>query len=350
MIFLLFLILLIIILREFVKSQKNTVRKQVFENRSCVIVWTIIILAAALRKHTVGADTLGYLTDYYELDQMSFPEIAERYEGYLGYYFTSKIFSLFGLPVQIWFGFVEALYVFSLSKLINKYSTDKLFSILVFVTIGLLTFSMAGMKQVMSMSLMMLSFLCFVDKRFSSALGLAIFSYLCHPASLIFLAAFPLYFLRNKKYDLFLIIGATIFVMLYGAFFMNSMVDAIDNEHFEMYLIEDRSYTSTTLIFYSVIVAVSFIYYKRYSLNRPIEAKLSLGFSVIAIGLQTLSSLSPSLFRLAYLYTPFMMILLPNTCYFCGKNRKLLSIVLIVAISFYCVYTNRGMSYSFFGQ
>lgn len=64
---------------------------------------------------------------------MSFSDIFDRWDTYLGYYVPSKLFSMLGAPQWLWFGFVELVYAFAVQKFINKYSADKLLSILVFV-------------------------------------------------------------------------------------------------------------------------------------------------------------------------------------------------------------------------
>lgn len=349
MLYYILLIAFILILRSQVFAKTDPVLKRTFENKCCIAVWCVIILLAALRHPIVGADTYSYISDYENVKLLSFAEIADRYEGYLGFFYTSKVFSLMGMPVQVWFGFLEALYAYSMVKFINRYSKDKLFSILVFVTIGLLSFSFAGLKQVMSMSLMMLAFLTFVDKKYVTTACLICGAYTCHPSSQIFLAAFPFYLLRNKGYSMLLIILSTLFVVLYSSLFMRVMADIIENEHYEVYLEYNDSYTSTTLIFYSVIVAISFLGYKSYLSKKAGEARLCLGFSIITIGLQSMASISPNMFRLAFLYSPFMMILLPNACAY-NRNQSLMRVILIVAIAFYCIYVNRGFSYLFFWQ
>ena len=312
------------------------------------MVWGLIVLTAAFRSSEVGADTPGYMADYQALSVMSFEDIAYRHSGYLGYFYTSKLFSLIGLPVQVWFGFVEALYALSMILFVNKYSNDKLYSILVFVTIGLMGFSFSGLKQVMSMSFMMLAFLQFVEKRYLLTALLIIIAYLCHSAGLIFLAAFVWYFIRGKKYSIYITILSIVLIYFYNQWFMSSMVEALNEEHFEIYLTEKSGYSYVTFIFYVSITAMAYLGYKGYLKVNPDDAKLSLVFSLFACGLQLLAGVSAEMFRLAYLYSPFMMILLPNSCrYTHPKTRTALQLMIMGSIIFYFFYTVRNEPYSF---
>lgn len=341
MIYYIFLVVLILLLRNQVFSLKELDHRRKLENRYFYVIWIIIVLMAALRSTSVGADTLGYIYDYEQLEKTTFSDLNYQHQGsYLGYYYTSKVFSLVGMPYQVWFGFVEALYAFAMILFINKYSYDKLFSILVFVTTGLMTFSFAGLKQVMSMSLMMLAFLQFVEKRYVLTALLIIVAYLCHAAGLIFLAAFLWYYMRGKKYAVNVTILTVALIYVYNQWFMSSMVEALDEEHFEMYLTTESGYSYVTFIFYTSITAMAYIGYKGYLRMSPDDARLALVFSLFACGLQLLAGFSAEMFRLAYLYSPFMMILLPNSSKCAPSNMKgMMQGMIMGSIIFYFLYT-----------
>lgn len=348
MLYYVLLLLIIVLLRYLLDCDPFVRSRSKYEDKFSKLVLLLIVFMAAFRGVRVGADTIVYLDDYESLYQYDFSELNIRYEGYIGYYFLSKIFSLFGVPVWGWFGFVELIYVLSLYKFIKRYSQDKLFSILVFCTIGLMTFSFAGLKQVMSMSFMMFAFMCVVDKRFFMATILGVMAYFTHPAGLIFLAALPLYLLRKSKYFMFYVLIATIFVVVFSEAFMVGMVTVLDNEHFEGYLQKNTSYSFVTLMYYLVLLLGSLLQYKMFYNSDQENAKLSLGFVIIACGLQSMARISPNMFRLAYLYLPFMMVLIPNVFFYAkNKERKVLSILIQFLMIFFFLYVNRNSPYYF---
>lgn len=344
------LIILILILRSQVFSVNDQTRRLKIENRCCYVVWFLLVLMAALRSPEVGADTPGYIYDYEQLGRTTFSDLNYLHQGnYLGYFYTSKVFSLAGMPYQVWFGFVEALYAFAMILFINKYSYDKLFSTLVFVTTGLMAFSFAGLKQVMSMSLMMLAFLQFVEKRYIITAILIITAYFCHPAGLIFLAAFIWYYIRGKKYAIYVALLSIVFIYFYNQWFLASMVQALNEEHFEIYLTEKSEYSYVTFIFYTAITAMAYVGYRGYVKINTDDARLAFVFSAFACGLQLLAGVSAEMFRLAFLYTPFMMILLPNSCRCAPHGTSLiLKWVLMSSIIFYFLYTARNEPYSLY--
>lgn len=345
-----FVISIILFLRYHLTTINNSYQQRKLEKKYFMFICCILVLLAALRHLSVGADTISYASDYYEIDKLSISYINEYYKSYIGYYYLSKAFSSIGLPLIIWFGFIESIYIYAISKLILRYSQDLLLSILLFFTIGLFAFSLAGLKQVLSMSYMILAFLNYVDKKYLWFALCVLFSYLCHPAGLIFIAAFPIYSLSNKPYYWVVIVTSLIFMVLYSELFLSSMVNVLNDEHFETYLNYDNSYTPTTLIFYIILVIFSIFGFKHYVQLYPQQGKLFLGLSIFAVGLQFLSKISPNMFRLAYLYSPFFMILLPNTIKYSGKNKNLVAIALIAFVAFFFLYTARNTPYKFIWQ
>lgn len=312
------------------------------------IICVVLVLMAALRSDEVGADTLGYRYNYETLYQFStFQSLIDRYTiFYMGYFGLSKLFHMAGMPVQVWFGFVEAFYLYALMRLVNRFSKDKIFSLLVFTTIGLFSFSMAGLKQTFAMSLMMFAFICFLDKKYGLSVLLVFSTYYTHQSALILLGAFPLYYVRKTKWFIPLIIVLCLLIYFNSYLLIEKMVEALDNEKWESYLITNSGYTYVTFIFYIVITFIAFWNFKKYNIADPEFAKLFLGLSTLGCGLQLLAGVSPSLFRLSFLYTPFMMILLPNVFYY-ANNSKQPKLILMGCIIFYFLYTNRHWPYSF---
>lgn len=348
MLYYVLLLLIIVLLRYLLDCDPFVRSRSKYEDKFSKLVLLLIVFMAAFRGVQVGADTILYIEDYEGLWQYDFKGLNYRYEGYIGYYYLSKIFSLLNIPLWGWFGFIEFIYVTAMYKFIHRFSKDKLFSILVFCTIGLMTFSFAGLKQVLSMSLMMFAFLAFVNKRYLLTVLLCVYAYFTHPAGLIFLAAFPLYLLRNNKYFVIYTLFSAVIVAIFSEVFMVGMVTVLENEHFEAYLQKNNSYSFVTLLFYLILVLVSLTRYKKfYNLNSEV-AKIALGFVIIACGLQSMARVSPNMFRLAYLYTPFMMVLLPNVFYY-AKDRtgKILSMFVKLLLMFFFLYVNRATPYYF---
>lgn len=349
------LIIIILLFTQIVSSKRDEFDRQLSDRKFSHAVWVIIVIMAALRKPIEGTDVMGYMLGYMKTFGMSFRDVLaeEKWQDYMGFYFTSKVFSLTRLPYQFWFGFIEGLYAYALMKFVDRYSKDELLSVLAFVTIGLFSFSLAGLKQVMSMALMMLAFLNFIDKKYWSTALLSIYAYWCHPVGAVFLVSFILYYMRNKKYFITLIAIFVLLISFFNMTFFENFIAMSGIEHFEMYLEEDESYSYVTLIFYLIVVGLACFGFKKYKLAEYGEARVALGFSIIACGMQFLAYYSPSMFRLAFYFTPFMMILVPNsTHYIPPTEKRIIRLAIISIIIFFHLYTSRSSAYpySFFWQ
>lgn len=347
MIYYVLLVLLILLLRNIVTSMGVCERRDVLENRFCFFIWFVIILMAAFRSENVGGDTPGYIKEYSEIAQFPFEYYKEHYKDYIGYYSIEKLFSLANMPLWIWFAGLQALYAYSIQKLINLYSKDKLFSILAFVTLGLFTFSMAGLKQVMAMSFMLISFVKFVNNNYIKAVLLAVIAYSCHHTSLIFLPIFALFLFKDKWFYIPLLFTVCCAIFLFGELLLSKTVMSIGIERYESYLEHENRYTSTTLIYYALILLMSLMGTKRYLKNSESQSKFLLGVSLLVVGLQLFASFSPHTFRLPYFYSPFMAIFISSALSFDNSLKLKMRFIVICCMVFYFLYTNRVFPYEF---
>ena len=315
----------------------------------CSIAYIGLIFLAAFRAPEVGTDTLSYISDYKEIHTFTWQDIMEHYRGYELFYFVCKIFSLLGCPICMWFAFIEIIYVSAIARLIHKDSTDKIYSIILFITIGLYMFSLAGLKQTMAMGLILHAFMELRNKRYFTTVLLFFLAFFAHPTALVFLPAFLFYICRNvKHYNLILICFSVLFAFslkyILASFFNVGRLD-----HFGRYLEINTSYLILTLLFYILMIIVSIPFIKSYSKNciYKNEPRFEMTCLIIACCLQFLASLSPSLFRLALYYTPFFLIYMPNVLYVRSDvARKVIKLIIILCILFFYAYTNRNFVYS----
>lgn len=344
--FVIFLLFLRLVISVF--SVGSTARYKA-ESMACFVACFGIVFLAAFRGETVGTDTLGYISDYIDVETMSFSDIAERYEGYVGYYYPSKVFTMIGIPIWGWFGFVELIYISSIWRLIKKYSSDRLYSCILFMVTGLFMFSLAGLKQTLAMALILHSYLDLVEKRYVRSILLVIITFFVHPAALIMLLAFFLYLIRGKKYYPAVVAIVVATIVIGGMFTVSTLVSLLGNDHFETYLVENNTYSRSTLYLYILMLVCSVPFMLRY-IKWSETGKLELGYLLIACSFQYLSSFSPNLFRLAFLFTPFYLVYLPNVFEAGGKSdlsRILLKTVALLGPIVFYAYANRGFVYTF---
>lgn len=349
-IFALFISILLFLYLILENYKKDSLARKHAESIFCNLAFAGIVFLAAFRGESVGADTGGYMLHYMEMPYYTFAGVLDRYHGYEFFYLVAKLFSLIEMPMWVWLGFIEFFYVTAIRRLIYNFSSDKLYSIMIFVSIGLFGFSLAGLKQTFAMALMLHAFLFFVDKKYLWSALLIVLTYYTHPACLIFGFGFLLYILRNKRYY-YIIFVSIIIIIVFGAMAtMSFLVGLLNQDHFDVYINEEGTYTTSTLFFYLLLLATAIPFCKQYIKEHEM-AKVFLGFLIIACSLQTLAAYSNNLFRLAYLYTPFYLVFLPNV--FDKHNTQMSRIIKIIALLgaiFFWLYAARNFHFTFIWQ
>lgn len=352
----LIVVLLILMFHNQVQGIQPQMRRGAAENRYLQIVCWIFVLLAALRGSTVGTDTIGYIYDYDAITSLSWAEVLVRHADYPGYYVLSKICSLLHLPIQMLFGIVEGLYVFSICKFTSRFSEDKLYTILCFEMIGLYAFSLAGLKQTLSMAFVLLYYMSLVDKKYIQTTIFAVVAYLCHHASLIFLFGVALYLIRNWKIYYWALAAIVALSLFSTNLLWFNMLTLLDKEHYTESYLADEGYSNTTMIFYGVLLLILFLFSGNYRRQREEESKLVLGMSTLAFVFQAFSLISSAAFRLSYYFLPLMIIGFPNAFNKIGNKEMRWVVKTAVAsmIIFFFVYSNRNggsvVPYKFFWQ
>lgn len=345
-------ILFILILRLTLNNNKVGFEDYRRETVCLRVVCFVLVLLAALRGSSVGTDTIAYIQDYEFTRKASFGEVAEHHKIGAGYYWLCKLFSLTGLSIHWWFGAVASFYIYAIYKFIQKYSTDKLVSVLCFFTVGLYTFSLAGLKQTMAMGFVLFAFMQIDDKKYIRALVCGILAYWCHSATSIFLFGIMLYFLRNKKYYYLVLVTLFFIIAVGGSWLWQFSIGLLEDEHYSMYAEADNIYSSWTMVFYVLLLAIMCLPWRNYAAVNSENSRVLYGMTILAVSFQSLATSYSTAFRVAYYFTPFMCILIPNCCrYMKGESsQRMLKITLCAISIFWMLYTGRESKYLFFMQ
>ena len=352
----LLVILLVLLLQDHLLRLPKKASRIKMEVKYLRIVCWVLVLLAALRGSSVGADTIGYFENYNAMPNLSFAYVLDKYADYPGYFLLAKTCSILHLPVQVLFGIVAGLYIYAIYKFINRYSRGKLYSILCFTVIGMYAFSLAGLKQTLSMAFVLLYFISLTDKKYIKTILLALLAYFCHHASLIFLFGIALYYMRNLKlYYLYLSIIVAV-TLLGTRFIWTNMLGLLDDEHYLETYMEDEGYSTTTMIFYGVCLLFLFLFGRNYMKRRPKESRFVLGMSTLAFAFQAFSLVSSAAFRLSYYFLPFMIVGFPNDFNRISdaNTKRIVKFAVAFMVVLFFVYSNRNGSsvvpYKFFWQ
>lgn len=316
-----------------------------WSKRCCRMVCIAIVLVAALRGSTVGADTASYVRDYNIVSQLSLWEIMERFPENPAYFLVSKVFADRGISVQIWFGLVAFFYIHSATKIIERFSSDVGLSYIMLITLGFFGFSLAGLKQIVAMSILQYAFSHYYDKRYIRFLAFVFLASFFHRSCLIFIAAFLITFLaKRKNYYFLLTIGFVVWLFAFN-FLLHNVLQFISYDRYSDYLLSERESngTLTSFFVFLLIQVASLLYLRYYSEEYPEESRIIFGLSYAGMLAQLIAISITSSFRLAMYFSFFSIILFPN-CLHYEQNayiRRILKIGATMTFIFFFWYTNR---------
>lgn len=202
-------------------SQQNT--KATIAAGYCYSIWgdwAYLLLVVALclftGLRTNYNDTWNYVRGFNQADTLtaflSNPDNLNPFKNPLFYFLQSAVKSW--TEYNQFFIFVTAVYTqICLLRFIKKYSTDFLFSVFIYFTLGTFTFSISALKQVLAMSTLTLAIPYLEKKSWIHYYIVVFIAMLLHTYSLMF-AILP--FFRDKPWRLFtfLLITVTAFVMM----------------------------------------------------------------------------------------------------------------------------------------
>ena len=331
-----------------VHNANNYEVKQRWIRRCCYSVSLVMIIIAALRGITVGADTASYIRDYFAVRLYSYEQIIKVYLENPGYYIVSKVFSDLEVPVQIWFAMVEGIYIYSVSRLVYRFSIDPALSYILFITIGFYGFSLAGLKQTIAMAFVFISYRYLYDSKYIRFIFFIVLASLFHLSSFVFLFAVVIHFLKKIRFY-YLILSILFFIWMFSYNTIASRVlNLLNLEHYASYLEMERESGGTLTMFFIILLIqlVSVVNMKAYAKENNTEARDIFGMSYLGLLAQLLALVAASAFRVGLYFSLFSVILLPN-CVSKEKNPKirlLLKLGIIFTFYFYFWYANHNGS------
>ena len=353
-----YFVLIFCLLVLWVISYEEHVTRNKRVNLCCFLSALLLITFAALRGSTVGTDTASYVEDYEKVVSLSWEELFNNYSDNPGYYALSKVFADFHINVQIWFGFVALLYIGSFTKLIKRFSNDVGFSYIIFTTLGLYAFSLAGLKQTIAMAIILYSFHYFYDKKYIRFVVLVLLASLFHASAVVFLLIIPIRIIKQFK-GYYFILTMVFLVFAYGFDkIINLGLSVLGNEHYVETYIETNSEGQGTLTMFFVLLIIQIIslwYMKKYDIIDK-DAKLYFGISYLAVISNVMSLMVASAFRIGLYFSAFSVLMLSN-CLSMEEEPQIrfrFKIGAVLVLVFFFWYTNRNGSsvvpYMFFWQ
>ncbi|WP_198439513.1 EpsG family protein [Aerococcus urinae] len=284
-----------------------------------------LFIIQGLRGTHVGGDLPGYQT-FYQVTTNFSDVINGKFD--IGYNFINYIFNILQINFQTFIGIISFFVILIFSIYIYKYSYNLFISYGLYLFFGLYDFGFSGLRQIIAMSILLISFKFLIEKDFKKFLIFTTLATLIHTTAISFFIAYPLInsnFIQ-KIYNKFFVVILP-FIIYFGGLIVYQVLkwfqplllvkfNLIYSEGFGM----DEVFI--ILIYLSGILLP--LFNKKIKKDR-LYISLQL-LSSITLGIQLLSPYSYYFTRFNLYYYQFMVIFVPYIFegyarYIMGKNK-----------------------------
>lgn len=342
-----------LILKIFFKDiDSNTKQKKWF----LIVCGIFVVFVMGLRSRYAGSyDTNNYVTLF---------ESMKNYPSLRNYLTDSQFASLNFFTSEVLF----YIYVWGISKVFSLYSgflivtaliitvctfrffylhsENVMLSVFMFITLGLMTFVMNGMRQAIAMSICLLSFRFMREKKIIPFAIIVIIATMFHKSAIFIL---PIFFVRYFKFDVksLGVLGTIIALILIRSDQIIFFFDDIANKNYLESTVAEAGGISSMLIYFAVILMALLFNIGRQKENEIACLWLSLVGFILYICRYIISA---GFERFSYYFAYYLCLLYPivlNRIESKGKTVvTIISGCLFVALYIYRVYSGPFVNFS----
>lgn len=322
-----------------------------------LILFIFLFLIMALRDSSVGSDISHYL-DIYE-SQVFFDDIWTQFE--FGYFAFSKLCFSLGFSSQLFLAIISFFICVAVYSFITKYSFNPIFSLFLYITIGLFAFSLTGLRQIIAICILLYSISFVVNRKPVAFILLVLVAATFHKSSMFFLLTYPFSFFRIDTFRKFSVIIITSLVIILFRRELSYIVSFLSADKYTgtYGAINDNHKLNPLLhiINYLLFLFVPFISLisKRKLNSFSSEMYILVTLSSIPVLLTGFVMNSAMIERISYYFSSSYIILIPNAieAMTISSNKVLIySIISIVCFLFFYIGNTDGIlqidSYKFF--
>lgn len=280
-----------------------------------IVVFLEFFLILAVRKPI--SDMIKYCEYYSVFGKMSWGELL-NFEWEKGYTFINKILYMINPSTRFFIIVTSAFSLIGPYVFIKNYSKNYLMSTLMFVAMNFFGYYYYVIRQVMALSILLVSIRFIKNKKFVNFLICVLIATLFHKSSILFLLGYFIFnFDITLKYLIKVIIGLTILFSI-----KNIVVNIIGSFIYQEYLGLSTSNGYELLLVMIFILGIIFVY----KLFSNIEKNDTIFYNqyIFSIFLQILATSQSVISRLVLDYYIAIIIVLPNMLNAIKKEQKLL--------------------------
>lgn len=331
-------ILILLLICLVLDSQKTN-----HKNTAIIIIFCLILtFLSACRKYTVGVDSIQYYTNYTLLGTHSDILQVTRYES--GFKLLCEFLYTINSNPQFLFIITSLFIIPSVCRFISKHSSNKILSLILYLTLNVYFFELTGLRQAIAIAIMVYAYDALLNNKKMIFSILIILASLFHQSALLLLLIFILF--DKIKYNNKVYFKVLLFTLV--SFFAFQPLLGLFSKYFSKYAGYIGSDFGTEnyfgalfqfLLSFAIYTVCHFIYVKN-STNSNRNTEFLLKCSALAMYFYAMSMKMSIVGRMAPYFMIYSIILIPNIeKYISTQKNKLLFIVctLFIAISYWLI-------------
>ncbi len=281
----------------------------------CAFAGVAFVLISGLRSNLVGTDTAGYVKAFNNTPDISFEFLFDLFEEKEALFYTLQSLVKTFTDDYTWlFLIIAAFYGFCSYFMISRLSKNPLISYIMLLSMGYFYFSMAGLRQTVAMSFLMLSFVFITEKKYIKSAVFLLIATGFHIAAWGFAGVYLLAICPFNIIFVAIIAILTLIAYIYGVPITAYLVDIVFGDTRDYSTAEFGGISTLILLIVIVIGMLLFnkgIYKKEEGILNIDSLMLKMLF--FSIPLQTLAIYQANAFRIAMIYHIVSIIAIPNT-------------------------------------
>jgi hypothetical protein len=227
--------------------------KTISASAKMIISLIMIFLIMALKAPLLG-DYSRYADNFIRTTFHTIKEMS-AYKGEIGFHALTKAITYITDNPSVYLAITSGLICIFLGIYINQFGSSKIYAVYFYYTIGLFAFSMAGLRQVLAMSICLLAYEAIRKKRMFLFIIIIGVAFLFHKTAIFFLPAYPIArFQWKPKNILIAIVSFGVFLIFYKEFY-SSIAERLGYENYVM------SSSGNGEIFTVILVAIGLLGY-----------------------------------------------------------------------------------------
>lgn len=289
-----------------------------------------LFLLMALRDPSVGVDIPSYLNTYRQGSNNSYKNDE------LGFYIFRTLCFKIGLSSQQFLALISGFIVFSFGRLFYKYSKNIFVSFWLFMTIGLFTMSMSGLRQIIAISILLFAVDDILNRNILTFIMKVILATTFHQSAFIFSIAYFFPIITINKHSMILLTLGSIPFLVFGSTIINLLISLGKISYLDTYAL--GAYKTNPLViiedFFITLCCVFFIrnWNKEKARGNEQMFFLWMSFSNLYISMASLNIVIIN--RMGMYFSTANLILIPNIISTIkNKNIRLLGWIACLGLS-----------------